>query len=122
LILLGLFAIPANVQSLFADTVRNRQAKQTRRIDIPRRRAPAAKKKRKPASPPAARVHIQGDPETVFLGLDRDGDGFISRKEWPDARRSFDVLDRNDDGRIGQDELRSHQSQAAPRDQSARKR
>lgn len=41
-----------------------------------------------------------------FRGLDRDGDGMISRSEWRGNDRAFQVHDRNGDGMLSGDEVR----------------
>ena len=40
-----------------------------------------------------------------FKQLDRDGDGFVTMKEWPLDRPSFERVDRNQDGRLSRGEL-----------------
>lgn len=40
-----------------------------------------------------------------FKQLDRDGDGFVTLKEWPLDRPSFERVDRNQDGRLSRGEL-----------------
>jgi Ca2+-binding EF-hand superfamily protein len=40
-----------------------------------------------------------------FKELDRNGDGFVTRAEWPLAPASFDTVDRNKDGRLSPEEL-----------------
>lgn len=40
-----------------------------------------------------------------FKQLDRDGDDFVSMKEWPLDRPSFERVDRNQDGRLSRGEL-----------------
>ena len=44
-------------------------------------------------------------PPDWFVRLDRDGDGLLSRDEFPSE--SFDSLDQNGDGLISQEEIRS---------------
>lgn len=58
----------------------------------------------------------QEDPYTArFQEMDRDKDDTISRDEWPLDAKSFDVVDRNKDGRLSRTELLtpSHVSQDA---------
>lgn len=40
-----------------------------------------------------------------FKELDRDGDNFVSLEEWPLDRPSFELVDRNQDGRLSRGEL-----------------
>ena len=40
-----------------------------------------------------------------FAQLDHDQDGYVERSEWPLAPESFDVVDRNKDGRLSRVEL-----------------
>jgi Ca2+-binding EF-hand superfamily protein len=40
-----------------------------------------------------------------FRELDDNGNGYISRSEWPDDRSEFDVLDRDRDGRLTSSEF-----------------
>jgi Ca2+-binding EF-hand superfamily protein len=40
-----------------------------------------------------------------FKELDRNGDGFVTRNEWPLAPASFDTVDRNKDGKLSPEEL-----------------
>ena len=42
-----------------------------------------------------------------FHGLDRDGNGIVSRQEWNGDDRAFAVHDWNRDGRLSGDELRA---------------
>src|SRR5262245_64536145 len=46
-----------------------------------------------------------------FEGLDRNGDGVISRAEWRGSDRSFRVHDLNGDGVISRDEFRGAERQ-----------
>jgi hypothetical protein len=48
-----------------------------------------------------------------ILGMDRNGDGVITRAEWRGNARSFDVHDVNDDGILSGTELRSGPPAAA---------
>jgi hypothetical protein len=50
------------------------------------------------------RRHVRRTPEERFKRRDRNGDGKLSRDEWP-RRRSFDRLDLNGDGVLSADEL-----------------
>jgi hypothetical protein len=40
-----------------------------------------------------------------FREFDRDGNGVITRDEWPGTRAEFDRLDRNNNGRLNRDEF-----------------
>jgi Ca2+-binding EF-hand superfamily protein len=51
-----------------------------------------------------------------FRGLDRDGDGVITRSEWRGNDRSFRNHDRNRDGVLSGDEVRSADAGAADTD------
>jgi hypothetical protein len=46
--------------------------------------------------------------EDRFDYLDRNGDNYLSRAEWPGADRLFNLLDLNRDGRVSFDEVREH--------------
>ena len=52
-----------------------------------------------------------------FAGLDRDGDGVITRSEWRGNARSFDVHDWNGDGVLSGPEVRTAAGAVDPRDQ-----
>jgi hypothetical protein len=41
-----------------------------------------------------------------FHGMDRNGDGVVTRKEWRGNDRSFRIHDRNGDGVLSGDEIR----------------
>ena len=51
-----------------------------------------------------------------FTGLDRDGDGVITRSEWRGNARSFDVHDWNGDGVLSGPEVRTGARAVDPRD------
>lgn len=127
LILLVLFGVTSTVQSLFADTGRARPRTQARGTQVRQKSSLTTTKKRmkvsskKVGAKKAAKqvrkkakvqdrsesaIHIEGR-ENVFLGLDKNSNGHISPSEWPAKRRSFDLLDVNDDNRISPEELRS---------------
>ena len=42
-----------------------------------------------------------------FKKIDKNGDGVISRDEWPRKARAFDRIDSNHDGVVSTDELRA---------------
>lgn len=46
--------------------------------------------------------------EDRFDDLDRNGDDYLSRAEWPGADRLFNLLDLNRDGRVSFEEVRQH--------------
>jgi len=43
--------------------------------------------------------------EDIFQVYDRDGDGFITREEWPETDAVFDAIDINRDDKISPDEI-----------------
>jgi Ca2+-binding EF-hand superfamily protein len=51
-----------------------------------------------------------------FRGMDRNGDGVITRAEWRGNDRSFDVHDRNRDGILSGDEVRAPEQAYFDRD------
>ena len=51
--------------------------------------------------------HARPDWDRRFHGLDRDGNGVVSRNEWDGDDRAFAVHDWNRDGRLSGDELRA---------------
>jgi Ca2+-binding EF-hand superfamily protein len=64
-----------------------------------------------------AAIAGQGRGSGRFNGLDRDGDGVITRSEWRGNDRSFQNHDWNRDGVLSGDEVRSALVSADPRDQ-----
>lgn len=90
LLALGL-SVPAVDAASAAETgaqeANPRQEDQTRR--------PAQQGEKNPENPYAAR----------FQQLDQNKDGVVSRSEWPLAPESFDVVDRDKDGRLTKSEL-----------------
>lgn len=52
----------------------------------------------------------------LFIGMDDDGDGAISRAELGDKMprwsENFDAIDANNDGKLSREELRDHQREA----------
>jgi Ca2+-binding EF-hand superfamily protein len=53
------------------------------------------------------RARGRGQNERIrFQGMDRNGDGVITRREWQGSDQSFRVHDWNDDGRLSGDEVR----------------
>jgi hypothetical protein len=53
----------------------------------------------------AATPGIRGDDQTRFAGMDRNGDGIITRAEWRGNYQSFSNQDRNNDGVLSGDEV-----------------
>lgn len=54
------------------------------------------------------RGHDKADQQQRFRGMDRNGDGVITRDEWRGNDQSFRKHDRNGDGVISGDELRGN--------------
>ena len=50
-----------------------------------------------------------------FAGLDRNGDGVVTREEWRGNDNSFRQMDRNNDGVIAGDEIRRGRDKRADR-------
>ncbi len=51
------------------------------------------------------RARIDKRIQTRIQRIDRNGDGAVSRDEWPGAAKRFDRLDANHDGVLTKDEL-----------------
>jgi Ca2+-binding EF-hand superfamily protein len=63
-------------------------------------------KTHKPQPRPQPQARAEADPYAArFEELDRDNDGSIAKSEWPLDPKSFDVVDRNKDGRLSRTEL-----------------
>lgn len=56
-------------------------------------------------APPPAAVAANPVTQRRFRGMDRNGDGVISRGEWRGSRQSFEVHDWNNDGVLDGDEV-----------------
>ena len=54
----------------------------------------------------AATATAQNRVNMRFQGMDRNGDGVITRAEWRGSDRSFEVHDWNGDGKLSGDEVR----------------
>jgi Ca2+-binding EF-hand superfamily protein len=64
---------------------------------------------------PDAHLQRQRDPAERFKKLDANGDGTLSRAEWPRAVEIFDKLDANRDGALTITELQAGRSQVRRR-------
>lgn len=60
---------------------------------------------------PDAHVQRQRNPAERFKKLDTNGDGTLSRTEWPRRAEIFDKLDANKDGALTTTELEARRSQ-----------
>ena len=58
-----------------------------------------------------AHLHRQRNPAERFKKLDTNGDGTLSRTEWPRRAEIFDKLDANKDGALTTTELEAGRSQ-----------
>lgn len=65
-----------------------------------------------------AQASAQGDAARRFRGLDRDGDGRITRQEWNGSERAFNRHDWNGDGVLSGDEVRPGARRAARQDRT----
>jgi Ca2+-binding EF-hand superfamily protein len=52
------------------------------------------------------RAQVRDRGNTRFAGMDRNGDGVITREEWRGSDQSFRVHDWNNDGVLSGDEVR----------------
>lgn len=64
---------------------------------------------------PDAHSQRQRNPAERFKRLDTDGNGTLSRTEWPRAAEIFDKLDANKDGALTTTELEAGRLQARRR-------
>lgn len=60
---------------------------------------------RPPTEDKASRPEDDNPYSKRFAELDRNDNGFVERDEWPLAPESFDVVDRDKDGRLSRNEL-----------------
>lgn len=67
-------------------------------------KAPKAQEKTAP-NPKEAESEVKNPYVERFRQLDKNGDGYVSLGEWPLAKDSFHVVDRNQDGRLSPEEL-----------------
>jgi len=83
----------------------------------------SAQAKPQKSPPPQGRSAQGKDPYVErFKQLDRDGDGSVSQKEWPLEPASFQLVDRNKDGRLSPAELLTpNDIRRDPRDEQFRK-
>ena len=72
---------------------------------------PAESAKPKSADTPKTKTAAatKGQVRLNIAALDKDGDGKISKQEWPGRAQRFDRLDANKDGYLSKDELPKNQ-------------
>jgi EF hand domain-containing protein len=56
-------------------------------------------------APPKREAEVKNPYLERFRQLDRNGDGYVTLEEWPLEPDSFQVVDRNQDGRLSRNEL-----------------